>query len=633
MMEEELRIEESASVEYVLAKGWKHVITNGQIVTDCPLCSRTGKFYISVESKIRDGINIGPCWDCKVCGRSGTLKSLKKELGDPIPGLVSVQDVVNAATPAAPLPDLNEHHVALMASTEPLDYLAHERGYSIELIEKMRLGLWKHPTTQELWVIYPYINNGKYVYAKMRRLPPSEKAFHGSKGRENPLYHADAIKPDAEEIILTEGEADCLALINQGYECAVGVPGAGMKKAVWIDRLDVWWELRSGKPRRIYILYDSDKPGQEACSEITKRIGIEKVLVIKLPSFTKKDGKPGKDINEFFVAGHTKEEFEAIKNAAKPLDVPGAKSILNVLDELQEEIEGRNTNNTGIDSPWPSFNELFGTCEFGDVFGIIAEGKVGKTTFALNWMEYLVDIKKLPSLFLCLEMPQKRVARKWVSHVTQTDDDQITVDTVQIARDKIIERTTDMILGHCCAQKTEEVFDLIKQAIRRYGIKVLVLDNLQLLVRSIMHSAQETSVLSKRIKEMAIELGIFIILVIQPKRVNENEIVAARHAANSSAIEKDVDYMACLHRNRIGVIKAADFQGLVEQEENFSPYLLVRLDLSRYSAGGAKTFYMEGSKSTVRELKPEEAKAKLDSVIESQPGVVPVEKTSGMEGL
>ena len=81
------------------------------------------------------------------------------------------------------------------------------------------------------------------------------------------------------------------------------------------------------------------------------------------------------------------------------------------------------------------------------------------------------------------------------------------------------------------------------------------------------------------------------------------------HCAPSqfAAIEKDVDAMICLHRNRIGVIKASEFQGYVEEKENFGPYVLARVDLSRYSSGGSTTLFMEGSMSYVREMKPDEA--------------------------
>jgi hypothetical protein len=98
-------------------------------------------------------------------------------------------------------------------------------------------------------------------------------------------------------------------------------------------------------------------------------------------------------------------------------------------------------------------------------------------------------------------------------------------------------------------------------------------------------------------------LGIVILLIVQPHRVPDGQIISARNAMGSSSIEKDVDYMICLHRNRVQIIKKADdFKGFMESEENFEPYLLVRVDLGRYAPGGMCTLYMDGATSTVREV-------------------------------
>src|ERR1019366_4033940 len=104
------------------------------------------------------------------------------------------------------------------------------------------------------WLVFPYVNGGKYTYAKARTLPPAKKEFLGAGGRENPLFNADVIHPDTEYIILVEGEGDCMSVLSIGENNVIGVPGAGMKKAAWLDRLDVWWEARNGKERQIYVL-------------------------------------------------------------------------------------------------------------------------------------------------------------------------------------------------------------------------------------------------------------------------------------------------------------------------------------------------------------------------------------------
>jgi hypothetical protein len=110
--------------------------------------------------------------------------------------------------------------------------------------------------------------------------------------------------------------------------------------------------------------------------------------------------------------------------------------------------------------------------------------------------------------------------------------------------------------------------------------------------------------LTKDFKAMAMELKILVYLIIQPHRVGEGQIISSRNAMGSSAIEKDVDCMICLHRNRIGQIKEQDFKGYLDIEENFEPQMLVRADLTRYAPGGVCTLFMDGARSTVREFLP-----------------------------
>jgi replicative DNA helicase len=256
----------------------------------------------------------------------------------------------------------------------------------------------------------------------------------------------------------------------------------------------------------------------------------------------------------------------------------------------------------------PSLNKRVGGFEDGDLVGIMAEAKRGKTTLLLNQLDWCAAECGHPALLHCLEMPPKRMVRKWISMVTQTDDtpgaSKITQETINQALEIGSRMKSDLLFGYQKVQRTDDVFELFHQAVRRYGVKVVGFDNLQLLVRSVEHFAQETSRLAKDFKAMAMELKILVHLIIQPHRVQEGTIISSRNVHGSSAVAKDVDCMICLHRNRIGQIKEQDFKGYLDIEENFEPQMLVRADLTRYAPGGVCTLFMDGARSTVREFLP-----------------------------
>jgi hypothetical protein len=414
--------------------------------------------------------------------------------------------------------------------------------------------------------------------------------------------------------ICVTGNCDALALLSQGYENVVGVPGANVKKTTWVEQIDTL------APKQIYLVYDLDKAGQENAHAMAVKIGIDKVKNILLPDFG------GKDVNEFFSSGHTLEEFEALKAEAKPFDVHGVQSVEEVVQELIEELESPRGGQPEFDTPWPSLTKRVGGFERGDLVGFLADAKQMKTTTALNLLHYYAEKKGETGLMYCLEMPSKRMVRKWVSHVMQCDDtpgrSEMTSETVRQSLQVAKGMAGDLLFAYSRTTKPADVFDTIRQAVRRYGVGVVCFDNLQLLVRSLEHSAQETSRLTKDFKALAMELNILMLLIIQPHRIPDGQVVSARNAAGSSAIEKDVDTMICLHRNRVARLKADELVGPLETEDNFEPQMYVRVDLARYAPGGVCTLYADACRSTVRELGDND----LVSMPAPQPGGIQVEQ-------
>jgi twinkle protein len=602
---------ESRTLNYVLSKGWEFKRSGiDQIVLQkCLFCTNDNfKLYLNVGGDKKDGL-----WDCKVCSAAGNLYKLMESQGDKLQGVVSLKDGV---TPA-PLPNVGTLHERLMQDEDALDYLISTRGFSTTVIEKYKLGVDERDGIK--WLVIPYLLRGNPIFVKYRSLPPAEKAFRAVAGREAPLFNEESIVDGMEELLFVEGESDCLSCLSNGIEYVVGVPGANVKKATWINK------VTQANPKKIYILYDNDKVGQKAAKEIAKRIGIERCFNILLPDFTTSEGTQGKDINEWFRSGHSIESFNTLKEQARPFDVDGVTSLGAALQELDDDIERGGSLQPTLVTQYPSLNRKLGGLEWGDMVGIIAEGKIGKTTMCMNLLDFWV-FSGYPCLMYCLEMSPKRLARKWCSYITHTDDSpgrsQITRETIKNAKEIAATREADFLFALSASEK-ETVFETIRQAVRLYGVKIVCFDYLQQLCFSIDNSAQEIAVLVKEFKDLAMELGIVILLVVQPNRVQEGTIVRARNALGSSAIEKAVDSMIALHRNRIGGIKASEFIGFLDTESTFEPQMLCNVDLNRYGSGGQCTLWMDGHISTVREFNADE----LDNVPKpSYNGEVPLEQ-------
>jgi replicative DNA helicase len=605
----------SKAEQYIQNKAWSYRITNNQFnVEVCPLCKKDNwHFFIGTGDK--DGL-----WDCKRCGERGNLYQLATKLGDKLTDILSLKEWGgNNKTDIDPIPNIHKFHEDLLLDGDVLDYLFCERGFTMDAIKWAQLGVKTENGGK--WLVIPYFNNGQPVFVKYRTLPPAAKDFRATRGRDVPLYNQDCLKPNMEELLFAEGETDCISLISNGILNTVGVPGAGVQKTMWVERID------NLKPKKIYLVYDNDQAGQKAAQEMAIKLGIEKCYNILLPDFPHPFdlSKKGKDINEWFMAGHTKADFEVLMAQARPFDVAGVQGIGAALDELEAELEAKGgVLNPTFVSPWEELNKRLGGGEPGDVIGIMAEGKVGKTTMLLNWLDFYAN-KGIPALLYCQEMPTKRLARKWASYVTKTDDNpyssKLTAQTIRDAKTLAGSYPADLLLGYTRGHKPDHIFDVIRQAVRRYGVRVVGFDNLQLLSRSISNQQAELNVLGKKFKELAMELNILIILIIQPNRVKDGDVVAARNASGSSAIEKDVDAMICLHRNRIAKMKESELDVCISTEETFEPQMNVNVDLCRYGTGGKCWLMMEGNMSWIRNYEASE----LPSEPKIIGGMVPVE--------
>jgi twinkle protein len=559
------------------------------------------------------------------CGGSGNLYTLRQKLGLSIPGVASQKDWSASEKKVDPLPDIEEAHSALMQDADALDYLINIRGLSKDIIIKQKLGLIpKHffrETGEVRALCLPYLVNNNCTFVHYRTLPdPNDlkkipKAFSSPKGREAGLYNGEILKDGLKEVIFFEGEMDTLAAMNVGIENVCGVPGANFKKASWIDTLD------SIGVEKVYICYDSDRVGRKAAQELASRVGIEKCWKIVLPDFevTTETGelRKGKDINEWLMHGGTAEEFENLKNSANMFDVDGVSSSNGAVEEFLDELDSKGAGQK-YSTPWPSLSAVV-QFDSGDIIHVLGEAKSGKSTWALNLLEYEVNTYGEDGCFICLEMTRAKMARKWLCHKagindvlpkTQAEADALTAvfkDAIPKIKEQTANRAGDIFFCYPAYKSAEDIYKLITDCIRRYGIRWFVVDNLQLLCDTTIGNKGRTqymSEISKMFTKIAKDYNVQIIVILQPHRIAQGKMVSEENVDGSSQTNKDCDVLLVINRSKKGEVTKEVFEqgGFIQTEGSFNPEMLIRVGLSRYSAGGSTTLYFDGATSTVFEL-------------------------------
>ena len=263
---------------------------------------------------------------------------------------------------------------------------------------------------------------------------------------------------------------------------------------------------------------------------------------------------------------------------------------LDVFSRERDKIEA-----TGLKTGFADLDRIIkGGLNPGELIVLGAPPKIGKSTFVLQIAAYNA-LQGNPALFFCLEMRPMKIIEKIVKCHAQRDtigDDEITA-AGQAFWDK------PLYLGYCHQRPIlGGIIDTLKAAIRRYGLKLICFDHLHFLCRSLLNQTQEVSLAVQAFKFMAEELETPVIVIAQPRKIQDGKIMTAMDLKDSISVYSDCDHLIILHRDR----KASTQGGSVKedmqtQDQAFSPLTLCRVEASRYGPGGEALLYYHGNYS------------------------------------
>lgn len=545
--------------QYLSAKGYEFKrVGNEDKFNRCPFCGDTRwTFSCSDEAYY---CHSGSC-DAK--GNLFKLKQHFNDVNNPI--ITPFQKYVGAKEYIKPPKDKAEgYHTALFSNQPAFNYLR-KRGLSLETIQYFKLGYKKTKDTE--WISIPYYENGELINFKYRSLPPADKKFYREKGAKSALFNQDCLK-GGKEVILTEGEMDAVMCWQSGLKNVVSVcNGSKAFEPEWIDQLR--------DMEKIYVWYDNDDPGRTGMDEVVRRLGIDRCWIIQEEGF--------KDANEYFLCN---ESYDLTQAKQKKLD-----NVIHFFDSVFKIFEHEKNFGSEIKTPWENVNRLLGNIENGDLITMSATPKTGKSSLALNMATYNAK-RGYPVLFYCLEMRPERLAKK----VIQAEG-MISVESFNRERALgVAERLYNIPLHFGYNYKNidvESVFQTIRAATSRYGLKLVIFDHLHFLVRSIAHVSAEVGNVTRSFKLLAEELHIPIILIAQPRKVSDDQVMTMNDLKDSASIGADSDQVVVLWRKKT----KANTKNMVDQDGSFVPETLVRIDASRHTAGGDTFLYFKGEYS------------------------------------
>lgn len=315
--------------------GIKVTRRSGQEKTLCPQCSNARKN--KRDTCLSVNITTGE-YHCHNCSWKGNVRSFEKRIDKKIYDRPNQEILKDAAI-----------------KEKIVEWFRNERKISLATLNKFMIfqkeEFMPQANKKMNCICFPYFRNDELINVKFRT---GDKKFRMVKDAELIFYNLNSIS-DKKKCIITEGEIDAMSLYEVGFgkECdtntgeinllseygVVSVPngasgGGGNTSLDYLDNCADWFLGMD----EIVIATDGDFAGRNLCSELVRRLGVERCKILNYPVdcvIVDKENKmrPCKDPNEVLVNFGKEKVIECVEGAAT-IPVDGIYFVDDVIDSM-----------------------------------------------------------------------------------------------------------------------------------------------------------------------------------------------------------------------------------------------------------------------------------------------------------
>lgn len=331
-----------------------------------------------------------------------------------------------------------------------MEWFTHTRKLSAESVRAYRVA------AENGAVLLPaFTPEGELQYLKYR--DPHEKKFWSGKGGKPSLFGWQAIPTADRTVVICEGELDAIAWHSYGFPALS--PTNGAANLQWIDlEYD-----RLARFDQIYLSFDMDEAGRQALPELVERLGRDRCFVVELPH---------KDANECRMRGVGDAEIMAAIGAARSMDPDELVSAADFADAVAALFHPTGEVDPGVRLPWRKLGDRI-VLRAGEVSLIAGVNGHGKSQVAGH-----ILLEAITHGERCCVASMEFKPEKWLKRLTRQASG---LPTPSHAYVHAIHRWYEgklwafTAVGHAKAERILEVF---RYAVRRYGIRWFVVDNL-----------------------------------------------------------------------------------------------------------------------------------------------------------
>lgn len=338
-------------------------------------------------------------------------------------------------------------------------------------------------------------------------------------------------------LLICEGEVDCASVIESGYTNTVSVPlGAG--NLHWIEENWDWLNTFDS----IIIWSDNDDPGVKMRKECIYRLGTWRTKYIVTPDYyEKEDGRriPTKDVNDCLQVGGKEYVMNLISEAK---DVP-VTSVVDYSDLEELDVSKMDGVKTGIKPLDNELNKLY----YGTLTILSGRPASGKTSLIDQTIARTIDGGD-PVFLFSKELPE-RLSANWFNTIIAGRRNMVEKQSMG-KKYYVVPYSTQKTMQNFYSKKLfiykddepndyESVLKSAEECVRKFGCKLIVLDNLMMLDLKCNESEKntaQTNLINLLIK-FAVKFNVAVVLIAHPRKTQDsNSDIEMYDIAGSSNI-------------------------------------------------------------------------------------------------
>ena len=232
----------------------------------------------------------------------------------------------------------------------------------------------------------------------------------------------------------------------------------------------------------------------------------------------------------------------------------------------------------------------------GEVMTVAAPTSCGKSALALYIVSQAVAKDGHACGIFSLEMPQKQLTKRLTQVISgvnlrSVEENTATENQMQRVHKTITDLGEMPIFTSHCVKSADDLYSQTRQFVQKHGVKLLVIDYLQLIpFDSRKGKAEGIASISHKIKQMAIDLNIAVILLAQVNREGaKSGHLKLYDLKDSGDIENDADVVLLMYPSKGDVESSKD----VDSQGSFTSlnYELAKNCEGERDIGGFFKFY------------------------------------------